>query len=260
MDVSMEVDFIRKHARPGLRLAFSGGKDSIVCKRLLQLAGVKFEAFYCNTTIDMPELVRYMKKYHPDVKWRNPKIPMLTKVAETYNGPPSERRRWCCKIYKEQRRTDDDLLIVGIRAEESPKRAARYKSQVAKMRYGRALLPILRWREEEVWQFIEDEKLPYCELYDEGFSRLGCVGCPIIRAARLAQFRRWPRFARLWERAVKRNWEKWHNVPRRDGKPRYHARFKSAEEFWQNYIDIKPRAKQAIEAMPLFDAEAERGE
>ncbi len=47
------------------------------------------------------------------------------------------------------------------------------------MRKGvRCINPIIYWSDEQLWEFIKDYDVPYCELYDEGFTRLGCVGCP----------------------------------------------------------------------------------
>lgn len=52
----------------GYYLAFSGGKDSVVCKALLDMSGCKYEAVYRVTSVDPPELVRFIKDQHPDVK------------------------------------------------------------------------------------------------------------------------------------------------------------------------------------------------
>lgn len=38
----------------GYYLAFSGGKDSVVCKALLDMAGVKYDAHYRVTSVDPP--------------------------------------------------------------------------------------------------------------------------------------------------------------------------------------------------------------
>ena len=57
----------------GYWLAFSGGKDSVVIKRLAQMAGVKFEAHYSVTSVDPPELVRFIKDVHPDVSFDIPR-------------------------------------------------------------------------------------------------------------------------------------------------------------------------------------------
>lgn len=41
------------------------------------------------------------------------------------------------------------------------------------------LNPIIDWTTEDVWEFIRKYELLYCELYDKGHKRLGCIGCPM---------------------------------------------------------------------------------
>ena len=38
--------------------------------------------------------------------------------------------------------------------------------------------PIYKWLDSEIWMFIHDRGIKYNPLYDEGFQRVGCVGCP----------------------------------------------------------------------------------
>lgn len=63
--------------------------------------------------------------------------------------------------------------------------------------------PIVDWTEEDVWEFIKEvAKVPYCELYDQGFTRLGCIGCPLQgREGMLADFERWPKYKELYIKA-----------------------------------------------------------
>ena len=62
--------------------------------------------------------------------------------------------------------------------------------------------PIIDWTTEEVWEFIHEYNIPYCSLYDEGFTRLGCIGCPMgNKAQRLQQFERWPKYKVLYLKA-----------------------------------------------------------
>ena len=42
------------------------------------------------------------------------------------------------------------------------------------------LNPIIDWETHHVWDYIKKHKLKYCELYDKGFKRLGCIGCPMV--------------------------------------------------------------------------------
>lgn len=39
--------------------------------------------------------------------------------------------------------------------------------------------PIIDWSDDDIWEYIEKYKLLYCELYDKGWKRLGCIGCPL---------------------------------------------------------------------------------
>lgn len=63
--------------------------------------------------------------------------------------------------------------------------------------------PIVDWEDEDVWEFLNDvAKVPHCELYDQGFTRLGCIGCPLSgRDNMLKDFERWPRYKELYIKA-----------------------------------------------------------
>lgn len=63
--------------------------------------------------------------------------------------------------------------------------------------------PIVDWTDEDVWEFLNDyAKVPHCCLYDEGFTRLGCIGCPLQgREGMIEDFERWPRYKELYIRA-----------------------------------------------------------
>lgn len=58
----------------GFYLAFSGGKDSQVLYHLAKMAGVKFKAHMNLTSIDPPEVIRFVKRNYPDVELIKPKM------------------------------------------------------------------------------------------------------------------------------------------------------------------------------------------
>ena len=59
--------------------------------------------------------------------------------------------------------------------------------------------PIIDWTDAEVWEFIHEYNIPYCELYDQGFKRLGCIGCPMGTVKqRQMEFERYPKYKNLY--------------------------------------------------------------
>lgn len=67
--------------------------------------------------------------------------------------------------------------------------------------------PIINWKDEDVWRFIYDENIPCNPLYDCGFKRIGCIGCPMAGfKERQREFERYPkyrdRFIRIADRIV----------------------------------------------------------
>lgn len=211
---------------------FSGGKDSVVIKEVARLAGVRVTWHYNVTTIDPPELVRFIREKHPDVRWVRSKHGNFFHRMET-KGFPTRRQRWCCQEYKESVSPRGAVMILGVRAAESARRAATWKHVTMHTKTKTwALAPILEWSDAEVWTFIRERGLDYCSLYDEGYSRLGCIGCPMSRGTRRKDFARWPRFEALWKRAFQRLYE-----ARREGSMR---RWSSWKEMWEWWLDDDP--------------------
>ena len=200
--VDITLDRIRAYEPPeGYYVAFSGGKDSIVVKDLVARAGVKAELHMNMTSIDTPELVRYVKRFHPDVIRHKPVTSMWKLIADK-KMPPTRIARFCCEVLKEGGGSGR-FVVTGVRAAESVKRAQRRWIEVhRKDNTTRYLHPILEWSDADVWQYIKTRNLPYCSLYDEGFKRIGCIGCP--NGNRKEQFKRWPRWECMYREAIAR--------------------------------------------------------
>ena len=64
------------------------------------------------------------------------------------------------------------------------------------------LNPIIDWEDEDVWEFIHKYSIPYCELYDQGHKRLGCIGCPMCGGFLMKrEFERYPKYRANYIRA-----------------------------------------------------------
>ena len=74
------------------------------------------------------------------------------------------------------------------------------------IRTGKILInPIIDWEEEDVWEFLNGNEIEHCCLYDEGFTRLGCIGCPMGNAKnQRKQFGRWKKYEGFYLKAFDR--------------------------------------------------------
>lgn len=209
----------------GFYVATSFGKDSIVAHRLCDEAGVTYDAHTNVTGIDPPELIHYGRKHYPDVVREHPGTSMW-KLIEKKGMPPMRHMRFCCDALKEDGGAGRSC-VMGLRAAESYRRAKqwapltqrskgnihdrkrlfdpediRQQVQSCHARGKWTVSPLYYWNDADIWAFIHDRKLPYCELYDQGFDRLGCIGCPMAsRIMREYEFERWPKFRAAYVRS-----------------------------------------------------------
>jgi len=122
---------------------------------------------------------------------------------------------------------------MGLRTEESGKRAERPRMERNAREKTVILKPIFMWHEWSVWTFIERYKLPYPSLYDEGWDRVGCVICPFLCSPNMKQVNRnrerWPGIYRAFEHAV----TEWYFAKKAQGA---NPREKTPEEYLDNWF------------------------
>lgn len=235
----------------GYYVAFSGGKDSQCVYHLCKLGGVKFDAHYAITSVDPPELVRFIRQQYPDVIWErqhdkdgNP-ITMWSLIA-SHTLPPTRKVRYCCAHLKEPG-GEGRIVVTGVRWAESinrkkthgvvgfrgkPKNTIKIADEIGANyklnKHNEVIMnddndenrrmveqcyrtrktmvnPIVDWTDDDVWNFLNSHNIPHCCLYDEGFDRLGCIGCPLSGSANMIRdFERWPKYKENYIRAFQR--------------------------------------------------------
>lgn len=154
--------------------------------------------------------------------------------------PPTRIARYCCQALKEEQ-SNGRLTITGVRWAESANRKRNqgevtiYKGKDTKQLlksghfsetprggvvlnndneesrklieqcYQRSKVvinPIIDWLNEDVWEFIHEYQVPYCELYDKGYKRLGCIGCPI--GDNKVELEKYPKYKQAYIKAFDR--------------------------------------------------------
>lgn len=208
----------------GYYLNYSGGKDSIATKLILDLAGVKYDAHYNITGIDPPEVYYFIKK-QKDVHMHQHQKSIFQLIVKKLM-PPTRMVRYCCEVLKEHG-GEYRFNVTGVRWAESRSRANgrldiefdRYGSKSKKAIENRKIFlnsdndekrkmielcsikgkhilnPIVDFTDQEVWELIKYYGVDYPELYDQGFCRIGCIGCPLAtKENRLRELKRYPKF------------------------------------------------------------------
>jgi phosphoadenosine phosphosulfate reductase len=165
------------------------------------MAGVKFKAHMQITTLDPPELMHYVRSHYPDVELHRPEINFYNLIKKK-KMLPLMNARYCCQYLKEQAGAGT-VTLIGIRREESVRRSKQNEVEVSNHKYSASfdqfnienekqhvclkgkdkllVSPILYWTHADIWTFIRKNNMPYCKLYDEGYTRIGCMFCPMAR-------------------------------------------------------------------------------
>ena len=223
-----------------LVICISGGKDSGVITELAVRSGIPCEFQHNHTTADAPETVRFVRSEMARLENLGYKctvnMPVYKKRRISMWGlipialiPPSRFMRYCCSVLKETGGAGR-FICTGVRWAESASRkrnrgiyeklgATKDKKIIlvndndekrmlfenCRLKAKRVVNPIIDWKDEDVYEFLEDAKAPMNPIYAEGRCRVGCVGCPLAnRKQREADFIRWPKYKQLYLNAFDR--------------------------------------------------------
>lgn len=271
-----------------LVICISGGKDSGVITELAIRSGIPCEFQHNHTTADAPETVRFVRNEFKRLEEKGYKC---TVNMPTYKGkrvsmwslipqkliPPTRLMRYCCSVLKETGGAGR-FICTGVRWAESTSRknsrgiyerlgATKDKKIIlandndekrmlfenCRLKAKRVVNPIIDWRDEDVYSFLEDAKCPMNPLYAEGQCRVGCVGCPMAnKKGREAEFARWPKYKQLYLNAFGRMLEE-----RKQQNKKFSERvdWVTAEEvfrWWMEY-DVLPGQISTEDYLEMID-------
>jgi phosphoadenosine phosphosulfate reductase len=166
-----------------IALAWTGGKDSTTTMHLLRdLCGGKVPIPILNidTSVKFKEIYEFRDYLALD--WnlnllieRNEEAIKTIKIA-------ANREECCLRLHTEViaqalEKYGWQALITGRRWDEQPHLVQEtYFSPRENPNHTR-VHPILHFTEIDIWQYINDHRVPYCPLYRQGYRSLGCEPC-----------------------------------------------------------------------------------
>lgn len=130
-------------------------------------------------------LHRTINRYGVEIKSY---FPDTNKVEEMVNSKginlfyeSIENRKLCCHVRKiaplQRGLKGMDAWITGLRREQS---VTRTGLKIVEWDGGNGLIkinPLLEWSEEQVWDFIKTNDIPFNKLHEQGFPSIGCQPC-----------------------------------------------------------------------------------
>nr|DAG27051.1 MAG TPA: phosphoadenosine-phosphosulfate reductase [Caudoviricetes sp.]DAG51723.1 MAG TPA: phosphoadenosine-phosphosulfate reductase [Bacteriophage sp.] len=221
-------------------VTYSGGKDSQVLVALAERAGINFEVVNSHTTADAPETVYFIREQFKAMEERGIKcsivmprykdkpVSMWTLIPQKLM-PPTRLVRYCCDVLKENT-GKNRFIATGVRWAESARRKnsrgvmevmhkdpakriilmgdndeKRQLFETCNLKGKMTVNPIVDWSNADVWSYIHSEVLPTNPLYQCGFERVGCVGCPLGGYKHQCRdFAKYPKFKEAYIRTFQR--------------------------------------------------------
>lgn len=156
-------------------------------------------------TFDLIEKVR--DKYRIDVEVYNPASSEITKMV-TKNGVNLfygnvTMRMLCCETRKvkplNRVLSSLDAWVTGLRRDQSSNRSSTPKIQIDSGHDNiLKVSPLANWSEREIWEYIHENDVPFNDLYNRGYTSIGCAPCtrPIAQGEDTRAGRWW------WENGV----------------------------------------------------------
>ncbi|MDA3906647.1 MAG: phosphoadenylyl-sulfate reductase [Bacteroidales bacterium] len=175
----------------GDKIAFSsslGAEDQVIIDMISKI-DKSANIFTLDTGRVFPEtydlIDRTTKRYKISIKIYFPDYSQVEKMVQDKGinlfFESIENRKQCCHIRKmeplKRAFKSLDVWICGLRRDQS---ITRTDVQVVEWDEANGLIklnPIVDWTEDQVWDYIKTNKVPYNLLHDKGFPSVGCQPC-----------------------------------------------------------------------------------
>lgn len=182
----------------------SGGKDSTACILAMRDAGVNCRYVFADTGWEMPqtyEYLAYLESRLGIVIDRVGRPGGMVGLIRSERAFPNPRVSWCTDRLKIKplrryfenvalQEDTDTVSVVGIRAEESSRRAEMPEFQFDERWGGYVWRPLMGWLIADVLAIHHRHGVDVNPLYRMGFDRVGCAPCKNSNKAQIELYAR----------------------------------------------------------------------
>jgi len=178
-------------------IGWSGGKDSTVVLFLVREFNPNISVVFNNTGVEYPDTIKFVhetaEKYHINLIEVRYSDFSFWDCVKKWGYPQGKTNRSdhhankCCYYLKEKpmhhaiREHGWKCIYDGITATENRNRMLQASTRGVCYHHQKwdccKVHPILWWTEQDVWDYIKANKIPYNPIYDKGADRCGCMPC-----------------------------------------------------------------------------------
>lgn len=165
------------------------GQEDQVITQLITSQKLPIQIFSLDTGRLFPEtlelLSRTESKYKTRIKVYYPETASVEKLVSDIgiNGfyESVENRKSCCFVRKveplKRALAGNEVWVTGLRAEQSANRSEMKRIEWDEANQIIKYNPLLDWTFDQMITYIEEHRIPYNPLHDQGFISIGCAPC-----------------------------------------------------------------------------------
>lgn len=191
-----------QEARELIRAALSTGAPACVtssfqmeCVTVVDMIAElapEIPVLFLDTGYHFPETCAYRdeiaRRLHLNLQILKPPM-SVTEQESTFGILHQTAPDRCCKLRKVEPLFASleayDVWFTGLRRDQSPTRAGLRTAEEFPLPGGKRLRkinPLAEWSIREVWEYLRERGLPVLELYDRGYTSIGCEPCTSLPA------------------------------------------------------------------------------
>ncbi len=184
------LEWALERFHPRMAISAAGGADGMAIVDMAWRINPEVRVFTLDTGRLPPETYslfeRVRERYGIDVEFEFPAREQVERLVSQH-GPnlmyrSVDLRLACCEVRKveplKRKLATLDAWVAGLRRDQW-----RTRRNIAKVELDRdhggivKLNPVADWSNDDVWAYIRMHDVPYHELFDHGYTSIGCAPC-----------------------------------------------------------------------------------